>query len=82
MYFVTDEPILFNTETGVTYAIKPTGVTKISATKSTQMHYVYMHGGGLPLFEGSRQECEDFIYSLAGWVGAVNPVERKQCSTK
>ena len=66
MYFVTDNPILFNTDTGIVINIEP--VASIEAN----VWEVIM--GGRALYMGTRWECEDFIYSIAGWVGAVNPV--------
>ena len=70
MYFVTDEPKpkLFNTNTGLF----------IYATKN----HVMMGGHNVDeihekiLFFGASEDCEDFIYSLAGWVGAVNPMAK------
>jgi hypothetical protein len=65
MYFVTDEPVLFNTDTGrvlkIFTSLKPGVECDVSMDNTI-------------IFYGTRQECEDFIYSLAGWVGAVNPV--------
>ena len=69
MYFVTDEPRLFNTENG--------NVTGIVV--SLQLNFDYeVRLNNAPVFGGTRQECEDFIYSIAGWVGAVNPVGVKK----
>ena len=67
MFFVTQEPKLFNTDGVVFFMRSVNGVDEQWAvTIST----------GLDLFIGSRQECEDFIYSMAGWVGAVNPMAK------
>ena len=65
MYFVTGEPVLFNTDTG--------RVLKVF----TSLRPGFSHNTSMDneiIFYGTRQDCEDFIYSLAGWVGAVNPV--------
>jgi hypothetical protein len=66
MFFVTQEPKLFNVETGVVTFIRSVNGEEWAVTIST----------GLDLFIGIRQECEDFIYSMAGWVGAVNPMAK------
>lgn len=65
MYFVTDEPVLFNTNTGV--------VIRQNANK-VWLTGIVPDEHAQAVFSGTRQECEDFIYSIAGWVGAVNPV--------
>ncbi len=65
MFFVTDNPILFNVENGTTLA-------PIPSMRTDAAYEVRLNN--IPVFAGSRQECEDFIYSIAGWVGAVNPV--------
>lgn len=61
MYFVTNEPKLINTETGTVMSIHG---TKDQAYVALNNHEVK---------HGPRSECEDFVYSIAGWVGAVNP---------
>lgn len=65
MFFVTDNPVLFNVENGVTLA--PFLSMNTGAAYEVRLN-------GTAVFLGSRQACEDFIYSVAGWVGAVNPV--------
>lgn len=67
MYFVTDEPLIFNTNTGVVIQCRADLLNKWSVD-------ILSFGKIQSVFCGSRQECEDFIYSIAGWVGAVNPV--------
>ncbi len=69
MIFITDTPKLFNVETGVTVSIKP---VMDYAQPPYSVWEVVM--GKERLHMGTRKECEDYIYSLAGWVGAVNPV--------
>lgn len=64
MFFVTDEPILFNAETGVMYQTRG----------ERDLCIVEVIPGYQTVYGGNRQECEDFIYSIAGYVGAVNPV--------
>ena len=71
MYFVTDEPVLFNTDTGRVLKI-------FTSPKPGFSHDVSMDNA--IIFFGTRQECEDFIYSIAGWVGAVNPVTLERAS--
>ena len=67
MYFVTDEPRLFNIKNGII----------IQLTYSLVEQYDYeVRIKGNPVLYGTRKECEDFIYSLAGWVGAVNPMAK------
>lgn len=73
MFFVTDEPILFNAESGTMICIRKSGVTETTAEKRVEIHEIIIDDKR-PIFSGSRQDCEDFVYSLAGWVGAVNPV--------
>lgn len=63
MFFITDEPKLFNVETGII----------IEARSHDDAHWVDMSMD--EIFSGTRQECEDFIFALAGWVGAVNPIK-------
>lgn len=64
MYFVTDEPVLFNTDTG--------RVLKIyTSPKPGFSHDVSMDNA--IIFYGTLRECEDFIYSVASWVGAIYP---------
>lgn len=78
MYFVTDAPRLFNTETGI--VIRKTHTGEFSYTTGTyedpESWKVEMNG--YAIFFGNRQECEDFIYALAGWVGAANPMARQE----
>lgn len=69
MYFVTNEAILFNSETGIVINLQP--VTDNTAPPYEVWEVVM---GRKCLHMGSRWECEDFVYSIAGWVGAVNPL--------
>lgn len=70
MFFVTDEPKLFNTETGCIFKVRGEydDCCQVEVTGSASFYQ--------SVFEGTRQECEDFIYSIAGWVGAVNPIAK------
>ena len=68
MFFVTQEPKLFNVETGV--------VVFMRSVNGVDEQWAVTISTGLDLFIGIRQECEDFIYSMAGWVGAVNPMAK------
>ena len=72
MYFITNEPKLFNVETGNIVAIYDNPYHD-DYRKEPESHEIVMNAKDR-LFKGSRQECEDFIYALAGWVGAVNPM--------
>ena len=62
MFFVTNRPVLFNTETGV--------VIKVFSGE------VLICPAEIVIFRGSDSECEDFIYTLACWVGAVYPMAK------
>ena len=64
MYFVTDGPVLFNADTGRVLKIYTSLKPGFECDVSMDNNLIY---------RGTRQECEDFIYSIAGWVGAVNP---------
>ena len=70
MYFITDEPKLFNTETGCIFKIRgeDDSYCQVEVTGSASFYQT--------IFDGTRQDCEDFIYSIAGYVGAVNPMAK------
>lgn len=79
MFFVTDLPILFNVETGAVTKIEPIQVTddngrKVAPTDSNGRAVYQVTVNGQKVYIGDITECKDFIFSLAGWVGAVNPV--------
>lgn len=77
MYFVTDEPKLFNAESGVIIALRSTH-TYINGKEEFAV-CIY---GSEDIHRGTRQECEDFIYSIAGYVGAVNPMSKPKTADK
>ena len=70
MYFVTDEPKLFNSETGTLFRVRvgDESVAMVELCSSA----TFFQG----IYHGTRQGWEDFIYSLAGGVGAVNPMAK------
>lgn len=72
MYFITDEPKLINLETGTVLSIE-----QRRETLDENVYSVMILPARTYIYEGTRQECEDFIYALAGWVGAVNPMRAK-----
>ncbi len=75
MYFVTEPPIviLFNTQTGVTIKVVDTNTEQAAGKR---VYAVMM--GSEKLFIGRIEACQDFIYGIAGWVGAVNPITWKR----
>lgn len=74
MFFVTDLPILFNVKTGV--------VTKIEESDYNGQDVFQVTVNSQRVYVGSAEECKDFIFSLAGWVGAVNPVTLERASNE
>jgi hypothetical protein len=64
MYFVTDKPILFSIEPGDTL--------KVIGDEHHHDWLVVKNDHDV-LCSGNISDCEDFIYSIAGWVEAVNP---------
>ena len=70
MFFVTQEPKLFNVETGV--------VTFMRSVNGVDTQWAVTISSGLDLFIGTRQECENFIYTMTRWVGAVDPTAKAE----
>ena len=70
MFFVTQEPKLFNVETGV--------VTFMRSVNGVDAQWAVTISTGLDLFIGTRQECKNFIFTMAGWVGAVDPTAKAE----
>lgn len=87
MYFITDtffslggwddepltiqekhvHPKLFNTDAHVIYTME--------LQKNDDIFYnVKMNS--VVVYSGTEQHCEDFVYALAGYVGAVNPMAK------
>lgn len=62
MYFVSDGPILFSTETEHVFTVDKSGPA-----------WAVFLNNEYNLFSGELGECADFIYSIAGRLDAVNP---------
>ena len=67
MFFITDEPILFNAKTGVVFDVQ-------MGANAPDNYVVWINDEYVVFIAETRQECEDFIFSIAGYVGAVNPM--------
>lgn len=66
MWFITEDEMLFNTTTQVVIELKH---------HENRDFWVQM--GEHILFHGTVEKCADFVYSIAGYVGAVNPLPRE-----
>lgn len=73
MFFVTNEPLIFSTETGLLWGISVPDDNGVCGVAMRSIEAMAANEAVAYVYTGTEQQCEDFIFGMAGRLGAFNP---------